>query len=80
MHYLNVVEYLRNLICNLDSIFFDASMIPRFSIYIPMNDSGNLSSKLRDYFTDPHMLQIVFYLMICKFPSALVLSFFSERL
>ena len=54
--------------------FFDTSVIPRFSIYIPVSHGGNITTRLRDYFTDPHMLQILVYMMVFKLPSAVALS------
>ena len=57
--------------------FFGSTLFPRsskFSIFIPSSHSPSMAGKLKEYMTDPHMLEVILYFCFIKLPAAFILS------
>ena len=54
--------------------FFGSRIFPRFSIFIPKSHEQSMIGALKEYITDPHMLQVILYFTFIKLPASLILS------
>eukprot|EP01083_Nonionella_stella_P194050 715991_1 len=53
---------------------FGSDAFPRFSIFIPSSHEQSVIGALKEYITDPHMLQVIAYFTFIKLPAAFILS------
>eukprot|EP00484_Ammonia_sp_Unknown_P026007 CAMPEP_0197050198 /NCGR_PEP_ID=MMETSP1384-20130603/25144_1 /TAXON_ID=29189 /ORGANISM="Ammonia sp." /LENGTH=861 /DNA_ID=CAMNT_0042482569 /DNA_START=1 /DNA_END=2586 /DNA_ORIENTATION=+ len=56
------------------SYFFGDKIFPRFSIFIPKSHEQSIIGALKEYITDPHMLEVILYFTLIKLPAAFILS------
>lgn len=54
--------------------FFGDQIFPRFSAFVPTSHNTTVVGRLREYMSDPHMLEIMLYLTFIKLPLAFILS------
>ena len=54
--------------------FFGSKIFPRFSIFIPKSHEQSIIGALKEYITDPHMLEVILYFTFVKLPASFILS------
>ena len=54
--------------------FFGNNIFPRFSIGINKSHRESIIGSLKEYITDPHMLEVILYFTFVKLPAAFILS------
>ena len=54
--------------------FFGNKIFPRFSMGINKSHKESIIGELKDYMSDPHMLEVILYFTFVKLPAAFILS------
>jgi len=69
-----VSRHLAVMDSRVHSYFFASSQRSKFGLFIPKSHEPTALGALKEYVTDPHMLEVMLYFCFVKLPTAFVLS------